>query len=62
MEDIVRTNSIAMRDIHQLVSRAKNSKLGIDFLQDGDLEAVAITFETTVFVVSATRDFLNKEN
>jgi hypothetical protein len=43
-------------EMENLVATARNHPLGTEFLLNGDLCAVAITFGTHVFTVEAVRD------
>ncbi len=47
-------------DVDELVAAAENHPLGIDFLLNGDLCAVAIMFRTHAFTVDAARDRLRQ--
>jgi hypothetical protein len=48
------------QQIESLIAKANNHPLGIAFLLEGDLCAVAITFGVSVFAVDAARDNLRK--
>jgi hypothetical protein len=48
--------------IDSLIEKARNHPRGINFLLEGDLCAVAITFGVTVFAIEAARDNLRKPN
>lgn len=49
------------REIHALISAARDHPLGTEFLTDGHLEAVAITFQVHAFTVDAARRVLRGE-
>jgi hypothetical protein len=42
-------------DVEALIAEARKHPLGIDFLLDGDLSAVAMTFQVHAFTVEAAR-------
>lgn len=46
--------------ISRLITAARNHPLGVEFLLNGDLGAVAVTFETHAFTVEAARDLLKE--
>jgi hypothetical protein len=46
------------RDVDDLLRRANEHPLGLDFLESGSLDAVAATFRVHAFVVDAARDVL----
>jgi hypothetical protein len=46
------------QQVEELIAAADKHPLGVEFLLDGDLGAVAITFETHAFTVEAARDRL----
>jgi hypothetical protein len=46
------------REIDALIARATAHPLGLEFLLDGDLSAVAITFQAHAFTVDAARQQL----
>lgn len=48
-------------DVEALIVAAKQHPLGTDFLIDGHLEAVAITFQVHAFTVDAARRVLRGE-
>ena len=48
-------------DIQYLIERAKSHDLGIEFLLNGSLDAVAATFGVHAFVIDAARDQLTSE-
>jgi len=45
-------------DVDDLVRRATEHPLGLDFLRTGSLDAVSATFHVHAFVVDAARDVL----
>jgi hypothetical protein len=47
-------------EVIDLIDRAKSHELGVDFLTNGALDAVAMTFGVHAFVVDAARDELAK--
>ncbi len=47
-------------EVFTLIDRAKAHDLGVDFLTNGALDAVAMTFGVHAFVVDAARDELAK--
>ena len=48
-------------DIQRLIERAKSHDLGIEFLLNGSLDAVAATFGVHAFVIDAARDQLTSD-
>ena len=46
------------QDIQHLIEQAKTHELGVEFLMNGSLDAVAMTFDVHAFVVDAARDQL----
>ena len=48
-------------DIQYLIERAKSHDLGIEFLLNGSLDAVAATFGVHAFVIDAARDQLTSD-
>ena len=56
------THEPTSNEVENLISRAKSHELGIEFLTNGALGAVAATFEVHAFVVDAARDQLSKPN
>ena len=48
----------AAGDVDDLVRRAAEHSLGLDFLRRGSLDAVSATFNVHAFVVDAARDVL----
>mgnify|MGYP001189241983 CR=1 FL=1 len=52
------TQEPAKNEVITLIDRAKSHDLGIDFLTNGALDAVAVTFGVHAFVVDAARDEL----
>ncbi len=54
------TQEPAKNEVITLIDRAKSHDLGIDFLTNGALDAVAVTFGVHAFVVDAARDKLAK--
>ena len=48
-------------EIQYLIERAKSHDLGIEFLLNGSLDAVAATFGVHAFVIDAARDQLTSE-
>ena len=46
-------------EINDLINRAKTHDLGVDFLMNGSLDAVAMTFSVHAFVVDGARDYLS---
>lgn len=48
--------------VEELIAAADRHPLGVEFLLEGDLGAVAITFETHAFTVEAARDRLKDSN
>lgn len=50
------------REIEELIATARQHPLGVEFLLDGDLGSVAITFGANAFTVEAARDQLKEEN
>ena len=53
--------STSEREVHALISAAKDHPLGTEFLTEGHLEAVAITFQVHAFTVDAARRVLRGE-
>ncbi len=49
------------RAVEELIANAEKHPLGIEFLLDGDLGTVAITFQTHAFTVDAARQVLRGE-
>jgi len=49
------------REVEALIVAAKTHPLGTEFLTDGHLEAVAITFQVHAFTVDAARRVLRGE-
>ena len=47
-------------EIDTLIDIAKSHELGVEFLMNGALSAVAMTFNVHAFVVDAARDQLEK--
>ena len=54
------TNKPTSKEIQNLCERAKSHDLGIEFLVNGSLEAVAATFGVHAFVVDGARDRLSE--
>ena len=54
------TQEPAQNEILSLINRAKSHDLGVEFLTNGALDAVAMTFGVHAFVVDAARDELAK--
>ncbi|MBT4531031.1 MAG: hypothetical protein HOC27_07475 [Phycisphaerae bacterium] len=54
------TQKPTQNEVITLIDRAKSHDLGIDFLTNGALDAVAMTFGVHAFVVDAARDKLAK--
>jgi hypothetical protein len=54
------TQEPTQNEVITLIDRAKSHDLGIDFLSNGALDAVAMTFGVHAFVVDAARDELSK--
>ena len=52
-------SSPTQTDIDWLIGVAERHPLGLDYLQNGHLGTVAITFGCHAFTVVAARDFLN---
>ena len=52
------THEPTSSEIKSLISRAQSHELGIEFLINGSLDAVAMTFDVHAFVVDAARDEL----
>jgi hypothetical protein len=48
-------------EIQHLIERAKSHDLGIEFLLNGSLDAVAATFNVHAFVIDAARDRLSSD-
>ena len=48
------------KEIDALIHDAKSHDLGLEFLKNGALGAVAVTFNVHAFVVDAARDQLTK--
>ena len=48
-------------EIQYLIERAKSHDLGIEFLLNGSLDAVAATFGVHAFVIDAARDQLTSD-
>ncbi len=48
-------------EIQYLIEHAKSHDLGIDFLLNGSLDAVAATFNVHAFVIDAARDRLSSD-
>ena len=48
-------------EIQDLIERAKSHDLGIEFLLNGSLDAVAATFNVHAFVIDAARDRLSSD-
>ena len=48
-------------EIQYLIERAKSHDLGIEFLLNGSLDAVAATFNVHAFVIDAARDRLSSD-
>lgn len=48
-------------EIQDLIERAKSHDLGIEFLLNGSLDAVAATFGVHAFVIDAARDQLSSD-
>ena len=46
------------KQTHDLIERAKSHELGLEFLINGSLDAVAVTFGVHAFVVDEARDHL----
>jgi len=45
-------------DVEALIAAASQHPLGLDFLRDGSLDCVAVTFRTHAFTVIAAREKL----
>ena len=54
------TNKPTSEEVQNLIERAKSHDLGIEFLVNGSLEAVAATFGVHAFVVDGARDRLSE--
>tara|TARA_B100000959_G_C14918107_1_gene598252 strand:+ start:748 stop:954 length:207 start_codon:yes stop_codon:yes gene_type:complete len=54
------TQDPSQNEITTLINQAKTHDLGIEFLTNGALDAVAMTFGVHAFVVDAARDELAK--
>ncbi len=54
------TQQPTQNEVITLIDRAKSHDLGVDFLTNGALDAVAMTFGVHAFVVDAARDKLAK--
>ncbi|MBC8310061.1 MAG: hypothetical protein H8E83_06080 [Planctomycetes bacterium] len=52
------TQEPKQNEILSLIDRAKSHDLGVEFLTNGALDAVAMTFGVHAFVVDAARDEL----
>jgi|TARA_B100000959_G_scaffold269536_1_gene315411 hypothetical protein len=52
------TQQPTQNEVITLIDRAKSHDLGVDFLTNGALDAVAMTFGVHAFVVDAARDKL----
>ncbi len=52
------TQQPTQNEVITLIDRAKSHDLGVDFLTNGALDAVAMTFGVHAFVVDAARDEL----
>jgi hypothetical protein len=52
------TQKPTQNEVFALIDRAKSHDLGIDFLINGALDSVAMTFGVHAFVVDAARDEL----
>ena len=52
---------VPQHEVEALIVAAKNHPLGTEFLTDGHLEAVAITFQVHAFTVDAARRVLRGE-
>ena len=48
-------------EIQCLIERAKSHDLGVEFLLNGSLDAVAATFGVHAFVIDAARDLLTSD-
>ena len=48
-------------EIQELIERANSHDLGIEFLLNGSLDAVAVTFGVHAFVIDAARDQLTSD-
>ena len=48
------------REVQALIAAAEKHPLGIEFLLDGDLSSVAITFQVHAFSVDAARQHLKR--
>ena len=55
-----RVLSTQPEDVDQLIDRAREHPLGIDFLQKGMLDSVAAIFGVHAFVVDSARDKLRR--
>ncbi len=53
-------NEPTTNEITDLINRAKAHELGLDFLMNGSLDSVAMTFGVHAFVVDGARDELAK--
>lgn len=51
----------APQKVEELIVAARNHPLGIEFLLEGDLSSVAITFGAHAFTVEAARETLRNE-
>ena len=47
-------------EIQHLIEHAKSHDLGVEFLLNGSLDAVAATFSVHAFVIDAARDQLSE--
>ncbi|MBT4584480.1 MAG: hypothetical protein HOC93_05300 [Phycisphaerae bacterium] len=54
------TNKPNSTETQDLIHQATSHELGVDFLINGSLDAVAMTFGVHAFVVDAARDQLSK--
>jgi len=55
------SHAIHPREVEALITAAQDHPLGTEFLLDGHLEAVAITFDVHAFTVDAARRVLRGE-
>ena len=55
------TSTPTETEIQRLIEHAKSHDLGIEFLLNGSLDAVAATFGVHAFVIDAARDQLTSD-
>ena len=59
-DSLFKTFQPSPEQVEQLIDAARKHPLGVKFLLEGDLEAVAITFQTHAFTVDVARDQLKE--